>query len=146
MRGVFAESRPLKQQVRFLRKYVSNSDLVQAPLPLLNAAIDHISKDLRSLSTHIKPRSNEDMFKYIYTLAKDLNSPCFRNQPDVAWKVLKKLIGTMPGNRYSPDRTPPMLLDDQQVPVSTQTHKLEFCLAHFTKLELVEGMTDSQLS
>ena len=39
-----------------------------------------------------------------------------------------------------------MLVDDMQVPVSSEQHKLQLFFAHFAKFELAESMSDTQLT
>ena len=141
-----AEFRSFKQQVRYLRTCLGSFSFSLTHVQQIESAIQHISHLLRLLNKQLKMRSAADMANYIHNISKELNASLFCNQPDVAWKILKKLIGTIAGNKYSNDRAPPMLVDDLQVPVSSEHQKLQLFFNHFAKLELAESMTDAQLT
>ena len=140
-----AESRSLKQQIRFLRTSLVADTLSDAHKHAVSEALKHCRQLLLLLCKGICKQARRDLSQYIVNVASKLDQAFFRNQPDEAWKVIKRLIGTAPGNKYSTDRTLPLMYDDQSVPVTTHVRKLEVVFDHFAKLERADKMSEQQL-
>ena len=93
----------------------------------------------------VRKDSRHDFTIYVHDLASKMEKSSFKCQPDEAWKVLKRLIGLAPGNKYSAVHCLPLLYDHDHVPVSTAEDKLRAFFEHFTKMELAEPVTSEQL-
>ena len=108
-------------------------------------AINHGRHFLKLLSKHTKKLVRIDLTQKVYNLAKKLDTTAFKNQPDEAWKIIKRLVAFSPGNKHSHDGSLPMPYDDDLAPVSTHSRKLEVFFEHFAKLEMADSMTAEQL-
>ena len=140
-----AETRSLKQQLRFLRNFLAAGNFSSTLGDAILDAIKHGRHYLFLMCKRIQRLARHDLSQYIAKLANKLDRSLFRNQPDEAWKIIKKLISTSPGNKYSTDRTLPLMYDDNSVPISTHARKLEVVFDHFSKLERADAMSDQQL-
>jgi hypothetical protein len=102
-----AETRSLKQQIRYLRTFIQLGNFSNVSKPEVLQAITDLSAYLTLLCKKVGRQSRHDLSKYIVSVASELEGSLFKNQPELAWKILKRLIGTAPGNKYSPDRSLP---------------------------------------
>ena len=97
------------------------------------------------LSKKDKNAARIDFTNYVFDRAIKLDNKFFQLQPEEVWKVIKRLISTASGNKYSTDRSLPILYDEQHNPVTTHSRKLEVYFEHFSKLELADDMSVDQL-
>ena len=128
-----------------MRNFRSAADFSIVPATLIIDAIFRGHLYLKLLSQLIKRLAAADLSVYVLKLAEKLNNASFKMQPEESWKLLRSLVAISAGNKYSPDRSLPLLYDENKVPVSTHERKLQVFFDHFAKLEMAESVSVDQL-
>ena len=84
-----AETRSLKQQIRFLRKFLAAGNFSSSLGDAVLEAIKHGRQYLFLLCKRIQRQARQDLSQYIAKTASKLDRALFCNQPDEVWKIIK---------------------------------------------------------